>query len=362
MPRISIITGKIIPDIAPKKITLITPTIEPMVEVKQEVKEEIKISELKEEPKETIINESPVHVNAPSLIIPDEEDKSWTALQVDSQEFSTFLGCPRKYDFVFNRHLQSVDGVNAGISKGTITHAGLREYWKEMLKSGDYQEATKACIKQAKGMIEKDIRYSLEDKLTLLQSILDFLKWIQTYNWIPIEVEKFFKFKAYEDPNLKIRIYLTGRIDLTVKTPQLQILPIDFKTESDRWFYSEMSNQFRIYALACEVNLLGVQRIGFQTTLEPKDKYKLEVLPFDQDVLDEFRLEILPYWAKQMLLAHEDNIYPPNTTNCVHGHFKCQFSDGAEHKGICNISRSIREQKLLRYFSPGEPWDPSKED
>jgi hypothetical protein len=157
-----------------------------------------------------------------------------------------------------------------------------------------------------------------------------------------------------------MRIYLTGRIDLIIKTPQIPLLPIDFKTESERWFYSQMSNQFRIYAIACGVNLVGIQRIGFQTSLEPKDKFKLDLLPFDQDILEEYKNEQIPHWGKMMLLAHEENHYPMNNTACVKGHFKCQFSDGAQNKGICNVSRTIREQKIARYFVVGEEWDPSK--
>jgi hypothetical protein len=338
MPRISPITGKVIEDKPKVRVTMEAPAPTVEAQVAEVVTHEVK----KDEP------------------IEDSETEKWTSLHIDSQELSMFMSCPYKYNLVFNRHLQAADGNNKSIDRGSIVHAGLLDYWKEMIASGDYQEATKKCITKAKLMIEKDVRFNMEEKLFILQTILDFLKHIQGNSWIPLEAEKYFRVKAYEDAKLRMRIYLTGRIDLLIKTPQIPLLPIDFKTEAERWFYSQMSNQFRIYAIVCGVNLVGVQRIGFQTSLEVKDKFKLELLPFDQDILDEYREEQIPYWGKQMLLAHEDNCYPMNNTACVKGHFKCEFSDGASNKGICNVSRTIREQKIARYFVVGEEWDPSK--
>ena len=340
MPRRDIITGRIIEDIvappvqepAPTTIAITEPTNLEEVEIPREIEEE----------------DSETHTK-------------WTAIMIDSQELSSFMSCPRKYDYGFNQHLVPVGGMSRGIDRGTIVHNGLLEYWKEMISSGDYQQATRNCIKRAKKELDKDIKFDSESKLDTLQTILDFLKHIQSNSWIPLEVEKYFRVKAYEDPKLRLRIYLHGRIDLIVRTTQIPVLPIDFKTESERWFYSQLNNQFRIYATACGTNLVGIQRVGFQKTLEPKDKFKLDLLPFDQDVLDEFRNELLPYWAKQMLLCHEENYYPMNTSSCIKGHFKCQYSDGVNN-GICNVSRSVRGQKLNRYFIRGEAWDPSKHE
>lgn len=339
MPRRDIITGRIIEDEPKAQAPM------PSAPTKETIAESI--TELEQE--------------VPREIIEEDSNTKWTALMVDSQELSSFMSCPRKYDYGFNQHLVPVGGMAKGMDRGTIVHNGLLEYWKVMIKNNDYQEATKNCIRRAKEELEKDIKFNSDDKLEILQTILDFLKHIQANSWVPLEVEKYFRVKAYEDPKLRLRIYLHGRIDLIVRTPQIPVLPIDFKTESERWFYSQLSNQFRIYAIACGTNLVGIQRVGFQKTLEPKDKFKLDLLPFDQDVIDEFRNELLPYWAKQMLMCHEENYYPMNTSSCIKGHFKCQYSDGVNN-GICNVSRSVRGQKLNRYFIRGEAWDPSKHE
>jgi hypothetical protein len=286
------------------------------------------------------------------------EEEKWTNVQLDSQILSSFMACPQKMDYVFNRHLIPIGGVAPAFEKGQLAHIGLHNYWKKRIEIGDYQAAAKAALEKAKEESLKFKNLSSDDSLEVYMTLIDFFKFIQNSSWIPIATEQPFKFVAYEDPILRLRIILTGRIDLIVRTPQVKILPIDSKSESERWFHSQMSNQFKIYALACKSNILGVQRIGFQKTLKDAEKFKLELIPFDPDVLEEFRTITLPHFVKQLLIAQEEKFYPMNTTNCVHGHFKCQFSDGMDHKGICNVSRAVREQKLARYFTIGEEWNP----
>ena len=289
-----------------------------------------------------------------------QDDDDWTQVQVDSSMLTAFQACEQFYDYKYNQHLIPITGQSKGVNRGSAVHIGLSSYWKSRLVSDDYQLATKAGIKSAKEFMDKDINFSNDYKLETLQSLLSFLQHIQSNSWIPIEVEKHFVFKAYENAEEKLRIFLTGRIDLILRTPQIPILPVDNKTESERWFYSQMSNQFKIYSIVCGTNIFGVQRIGFQEKVKVEDKFKLEMIGFDQDVLDEFRLVTLPAWIMRMLQAQTNNRFMMNTSNCIHGHFKCQFSD-AYNGGICNVSRNVRQQKLDRYFIKGPEWNPAEE-
>lgn len=290
-------------------------------------------------------------------LVAEQLEEKWTNVQLDSQILSTFMSCPCKCNYVFNRHLIPVGGISSSFEKGQLAHIGLHAYWKERIKTGDYQASAIAGLDAAKKASLTFTNLPVEDALDCFSNLVEFFKFIQQSSWIPVATEQAFRFKAYEDPNLRLRIYLTGRIDLIVKTPQVPIIPVDNKSESERWFYSQMSNQFRIYALACKSNVLGVQRFGFQKSLKPEDKFKMELLPFDPNTLEEWRTVTLPYWVKQYLLANEDNFWPMNHTSCISGHFACQFSD-KYNGGICNVSTEVREQKLERYFKIGEEWNP----
>lgn len=294
-----------------------------------------------------------------SIEVTKDEDK-WTNIQVDSQVFSGFMACARKYDYVFNKHLIPITGMSKSIRKGSLVHDALLAYWTERIKTGDYQVAAKLAIEIARERLSKEVDFDNDEKLETLQTMVAFFKFIMKSSWIPRDAEKYFRIKAYEDPELRLRIFLSGRIDLILETPQVKVLAVDTKTEAERWFHSQMSNQFKIYAIATGTNLIGVQRFGFQKTLADEEKFKMEMLPFDQDILDEFRNIHLPYWVKQLIMAYDENFWPMNTTNCIHGHFKCQFSDGMDHKGICNVSRNVRQQKLERYFLVGKEWDPNQ--
>lgn len=285
--------------------------------------------------------------------------EKWTNIQVDSQVLSTFMACAQRYEYQFIRHLVPIGGMSKAIRKGSIVHDALLGYWRERIKSGDYKIAAQTAIDITREKLSKEVDFDNEEKLYILQTMIEYFKHLLSSSWMPVDAEKYFRILTYEDPKLRLRIYLTGKIDLILTSPQMKVLPVDVKTEAERWFHTAMSNQFRIYCIATKTNVLAVQRFGFQTSFTPEEKFKLETIAFDPDVLEEFRTEILPYWVKQLIIAHEDNYYPKNTTDCVHGHFKCQYSDGAEHKGICNVSRMVREQKLQRYFVIGKEWNPA---
>jgi hypothetical protein len=293
----------------------------------------------------------------PDLQIVKEE--KWTNVQVDSQVLSSFMACPAKYNYIFNRHLVPISGVSKSIEKGQLAHIGLHTYWKERIKSGDYQVASIAGLEEAKKQSLTFHNLEAEDALDVFNNLISFFKYIHGSSWEPVFVEQHFKKIAYESSELKLRIILTGRIDLGLRNTSMKLLPIDNKTEAERWFYTSMSNQFKIYCIACGVNTFGVQRFGFQKTLKPEQKFKMELLPFDRDILEEWRTVTLPYWVQRLLVCYEDGYWPMNTTNCVHGHFKCQFSD-AYNGGICSVTPQVREQKLERYFKIGEDWDPSQ--
>jgi hypothetical protein len=285
-------------------------------------------------------------------------DVGWTTVELDSQVLTAFMSCPAFFNYRFNRHLVPVAGKSVSIEKGTLAHDGLHAYWKARIEGKDYQEAVTDAIEYAKQRALKMEALNPEDGLDVFKTLVEYFKFIVGLSWQPLFVEQHFRFLALEEESIKLRVYLTGRIDIGMRTPQLELVPVDNKSESERWYHSSMSNQFKIYVLACGVNQLGVQRFGFQKTLTPEEKFKMEMISFDPGALEEFRTVTLPYWVGQMLMCKKTDFWPMNTSSCIKGHFKCQFSDAYNNGGICSSSPDLREQKLMRFFREGEPWNP----
>jgi hypothetical protein len=294
--------------------------------------------------------------NAEMLEI-SKDEKSFINVMFDSQILGTFMSCPREMDLKFNRHLRPIASGSKAHDKGTLTHEGLRAYYEGMRIGQDYVVrvggALQACRKMAPTLLTLDS----EDILDVYNTLEQYFDHKKNEVIHVVFTERLFTHVAYEV--FPLRIIVTGRIDLGI-LEGTQLVPVDHKSEAESWFYSALSNQFKIYALACDSTRLYVNRVGFQKSKKPADKFKVETITFDSDALEEFKNEVLPYYAKQMLIAAEDNYYPPNYASCIKGHFGCVFSD-KYRGGICNASRAVREEKLNLYFKQ-EEWDPSRDE
>jgi len=297
-----------------------------------------------------------------SQLLPETEldiskDGGWTNVMFDSQILGTFMECNREMDLRHNKHLVSVAGPSPSMLKGTLAHEGLRAYYEAYKAGHDFTSRVALALQAARKKAPTLVQLNAEDCLLVYRTLEDYF---QHYMGEVIHVaftEKVFTHVAYEV--FPLRIILTGRIDLgTIEGDQL--IPNDHKTEAETWFYSSLANQFKFYALACNSSRLYVRRVGFQQSKKPSEKYKVETLTFDKDVMDEYVNITLPYYAKQMLICDEENYYPPNYASCIKGHFGCIFSD-KYRGGVCSVDRSIREEKLNLYFKQ-EEWDPAHDE
>lgn len=288
---------------------------------------------------------------------PEENPDNWQNIQFDSQILSSFMECPWKMNKKFNEHLVPVSGPSPSILKGSLAHVGLKTYYQAYKDGKDYRDRVGEALVSMRAEAPK-LELSAEDSLLVYRTFEEYSEYRKNDIFQIVGVEQFFRILVYE--KYPLRIYVNGRIDLILQDFQSGALaPWDHKSESERWFYSALSNQFRIYAIACKTNKLIVNRFGFQTSLKPEQKFKRDTIVFEPEVLEEFRTETLPYYALQMLICQEDGVYPRNFSSCVKGHFKCVFSD-AYDGGICNVRPDIREEKLKRYFKVSE-WDPNLE-
>jgi hypothetical protein len=70
----------------------------------------------------------------------------------------------------------------------------------------------------------------------------------------------------------------------------------------------------------------------------------------------EWQSEVLPFYAKQLLMYAEVGYWPPNFNNCEGKYGNCNFV------GVCQSDPGMREEELKLHFVVGTPWNPTNED
>ena len=184
----------------------------------------------------------------------------------------------------------------------------------------------------------------------VLETMEQYFDFYKNDKWVPLSVEEVKGRMLYEDD--EIRVYWKAKLDLTVKT-NAGIHPVDHKTMSQDRDSSKLHNQFIGQCFIEETRSMIVNKIGFQTSKKPEEKFKRVMHSYSADNLLEWQSEIVPYWAYQFLTYVEGEYYPPRWTNCENKYGKCAFID------VCTNDRNMREEVLRQHFRVGRPWDPS---
>jgi len=171
-------------------------------------------------------------------------------------------------------------------------------------------------------------------------------------SWVPLEVEVVKGEILYEDDD--IRILWKAKLDLVVDTNQ-GILPVDHKTMSQRRETNSMNNQFIGQCLIMKTRNVVINKIGWQTTLKPEEKFTRAVLSYSADRLMEWQSEILPFYAYQLLTFEEAGYYPPRFDHCEGKYGPCPFLN------VCEADRNMREEELRLNFTKVEEWNPKND-
>lgn len=303
-------------------------------------------------------------------------------IALDATLFTTIQSCARLADFRFNNNLVSIDGKSNALECGSLVHAILEKFNKEikgntprskaiLLAMEDgmlYIRGCPTCIQfpdepaskkdchhpkgEYQGMQNTPEESEAKPKRIgwswVLETMTQYFDHYKNDSWVPIEVEHVKGSIIYEDD--EIRILWKAKYDLIVDTLQ-GIFPNDHKTMSQDRDTSDMNNQFMGQAVLLKVRNVIINKIGFQTSLKPAEKFKRVLMSYSLDRLTEWSQEIVPFWAKLMLAYHESGIWPPNFTHCENKFGHCQFID------VCNNDRGMREETIRMKFMKGKPWD-----
>jgi hypothetical protein len=117
-----------------------------------------------------------------------------------------------------------------------------------------------------------------------------------------------------------------------------------------------LNNQFIGQCILLDTRAMWINKVGFQTTLKPEERFTRVYMNYTSDRILEWQSEILPYWAYKLLEYAEADYYPPNFTHCENKFGKCVYTD------VCEANREMREEVFRVNFVKGPEWNPINAD
>jgi len=317
---------------------------------------------------------------------------------LDATMLTAIMNCGRFTDLRFNHSLMSINGKSNSLECGSIAHKVLEVFYQSIIHGLKRADAIQfglvagemyikgcphcteftphtcdkcngvGCVYCINGRIEspeckhppneypgvkntppendsKSYKIGWKWVLETCEQYFDFYK---NDFWVPLETEVVKRKILFEDD--EIRIMWKAKLDLTIDNNQ-GIFPVDHKTLKQNRTTLSLNNQFIGQCLIMETRNAIINKIGFQTTLKPVDKFTRQLMSYSSDRLLEWQSEILPYWAYQLLSYTESGHWPPNFTNCESKYGPCMFSD------VCGSDRGMRTEELKQHFMVIPKWD-----
>lgn len=305
---------------------------------------------------------------------------------LDATLLSSLMSCGRLTDFRHNRLLISSGGKSNSLEVGSLVHEVLETYYKGIISGLSRTQAighglaagelyVRGCA-TCTGWTSTEIRppcghapdkypgvqntpmestkapsrIGWKDALNTCEQYFDYYK---NDIWVPLEVEKVMSKVLYEDEN--IRILWKAKIDCLMDTNS-GIFSVDHKTMRQRRDTLSLNNQFIGQALVTERRAVWINKVGFQTSLKPEEKFTRVYMSYTADRLLEWQSEILPYWAYKLVEYTEGDYFPPNFTHCENKFGVCPY------KEVCESDRDMREETFRLNFIKGPEWNPTNED
>jgi len=287
-------------------------------------------------------------------------------INLDSQILNSIQSCARKTELSFINQIAPIDKAEA-LERGDLMHKLLELYYS--LKSGLRNNSDTflslgeagfripntsdgnnlSFILEAGRFFTSKMNLDLAESEEIMYQFSEYVRFYENDAWNPLAVEEIGSKMIFEDSEL--RIIYSYKIDMIAENGKLQC-PWDHKTSKRRQDPSSLSNQFMGYATMTNSPYILINKIGFQKTLEPKDRFQRHIITYDETRLKEW-LDNTIWWAR--LLDHylQTNEWPMNLTSCDK-YAGCIFSQ------ICESSPESREWKVARDYKKGETWDVAK--
>lgn len=270
---------------------------------------------------------------------------------IDATVFSTFQACARKGDLSINKSFKSKRGKSVSLEMGIIVHKFLEVYYKAVIsgiKKSDALGYGMAAAIEISNNPDEVTNSSDEDKKLAFNTCELYLDYYKNDSWVPLEIEVVKSKQLYQDD--EVRIIWKAKIDY-IGDSNNGIFNWDHKSMKQRRDSITLNNQFTGQCFIMGTKTMYVNKIGFQTSLKPSERFLRVPISYTSDRMEEWQSEIVPFWVKMMLMYEESQYYPPNYQQCESKFGFCEF------KSVCEHNRNMREVELGSEFIVGEKWD-----
>lgn len=290
-------------------------------------------------------------------------------LSIDATTLNAFQNCARKAKYSFIDNLRPPEKEEA-LERGDLIHKMMEVYYSLQLKNFDFntevwKEIISSGIKAPANKKHEVIRdFSIQigqyfsTKMDLgiediEESIFQFREYANYYqhdSWCPLAVEEVGSKILFENEEYKF-IY-NFKIDLVAEQGKI-IAPFDHKTSRRRQEPSSLSNQFIGYCYGLGMSNIVINKIGFQKSLTPQQRFNRFILTIDDARINEW-VENTVWWCARLVQAKENDNWPMNLTSCD------KYS-GCIYSRLCESDPESRLYKIERDFKVDRPWDVARE-
>lgn len=318
----------------------------------------------------------------------------------DATLLTSIMKCGRFTDLSINKSLQSVNGKSNSLETGSIVHKYLEVYYKSLTTGiskdqahgfgkaaaelyiqgcalctnfepyhgnigvAEEHDCDELCIHKPKcghqineypgvqNTPPESDGYIIGWKY-VLQTCDEYFEFWKSDFWVTLETEVVKSKILYEDDD--IRILFKSKLDWIVDT-NTGIYPCDHKTMKQNRDNVSLNNQFIGQCFIMDTRNVFINKVGFQKSLKPAEKFKRVTISYSAARLYEWQSEILPYWCKTAIMYAEQGYYPPNFNNCDGKFGYCIF------KECCESNPDMRSEVLRLNFKVGPQWNPKNEE
>jgi PD-(D/E)XK nuclease superfamily len=287
---------------------------------------------------------------------------------MDSQVMAGLQACACLTNYRFNLNLVPITGKGKPLEMGSMVHKILESY-RKAIKNGtakskaiidayeagwDYYRYGDEIIIDEQGNKTGDglSNTTIEDAQLVMTTMEQYFDYYKNDSLTTIDVECVRGKVVYEDD--EVRVIFKAKYDWIVDTND-GIRSVDTKTMKQRRETLKLNNQFMAQCVILDSRSVIIDKVGFQTTLKPEEKFLRPLLSYTEDNLNEWKDEV-GYYGKMLIFYQESGYWPRNLTHCD------KYYNGCIYRGICESNRDMRVEEIKRQFKVGKSWDVSADD